>query len=344
VRSVALALGLTLLVGPEAHADPSETFRFSWTRGEGAGSCPDARALAARAAERLGRNPFSDGAEQSIEGSVLRVGERFHAELFVRDAMGIARGARELSAGGADCRELADAVVLAVVLAIDPNAALSGVPAPPPAPAPLPAPAAETPPVVEPPRLEACPVVRCPPSEPRPSATSSLPPRRPHASVVGRGVLATGVLPGDALGAGVFGEVGRERLRAALGMRYFPEVTTGEGRFGFGMTVGTAGLVAAVRLTREFELSLLAELEAGALHAVVYELEPVEPGDRLWVAAAAGARFGFSGLSPLRVELGASLVVPFVRPVFEVRGTPEPVFQSAPVGGLFYLGLGFGTL
>ena len=51
----------------------------------------------------------------------------------------------------------------------------------------------------------------------------------------------------------------------------------------------------------------------------------------------------FAGLGPLRLELGADLVVPFVRPEFEVRGIAGPVFQSEPIGGFLYLGVGVGA-
>jgi hypothetical protein len=337
----AAALALALLCVRSARADTSDSFRFSWVRGDGAGSCPDTRALAVRVEQRLGRNPFSDSAEQSIEGSVVQRQGLYRAELRVRDSAGVSRGTRELSAGGPDCSELAEAVVLAVVLAIDPNAALGGSPVPP-AVAPV-APPPAAPPVVDPPALAPCPAPRCPPSPPCPRATCPMPPALATGGLIGRAVLAAGILPGIVPGAAVFGEMGNERVRASLGFVYFPESATDGGSYAFGLTAGSAGASFAWPLADGLELSALGELELGALHAVVYELPPVEPGDQLWFAAAAGPRLGFFALSPLRLELGASLVVPFVRPAFEVRGVAEPVFQSAPVGGFFYLGAGLGT-
>ena len=339
-RGRLVALAFALLVPRGAHAE-AEMFRFSWVRGDGAGSCPDGRSLAARVAERLGRNPFSDTAVESIEGSVVRVGDRFHAALHVRDAAGVARGTRELSALGTDCGELADAVVLAVVLTIDPNAALEGKPAPPPATVTPPSPVA--PPVSGPPPLDACPVVRCPPPRPCPEASCPPLPLFANGALALRGLLAVGVLPEVAPGAGAFGELGTQRVRAALGMRYFPESSTGGGSYAFGLTAGTLGALYAWPVADGFEVSLIGELELGAIHAVVHEIEPVEPGDRPWVAAAAGPRLLVTALSPLRVELGGSLVVPFVRPIFEVRGLAEPVFQTSPVAGFGYLGVGLGT-
>jgi len=336
-----VAFALALLCARSANAESSASFRFSWARGDGAGSCPDGRTLASRVEASLGRNPFSDSAEQSIEGSVVRQENRYRAELRVRDAAGVARGTRELSSDGADCGELAEAVVLAVVLTIDPNAALGGSPAPaavaPPHAAPPP-----TAPAVEAPALAACPAARCPPAPPCPRTACPSSPVLASGTVVGRALFAAGILPGIVPGAAVFGEMGTERVRGSLGVVYLPE-STKDARYGFGLTAGTLGAAFVWPVADGFELSALGELEVGALHVVVYELEPVRPGDQLWLAAAAGPRLGFSGLSPLRVELGASLVVPFVRPAFEVRGIAEPVFQSAPVGGFFYLGAGLGT-
>ena len=326
------------LVALPAHAEEPESFRLSWVRGEGAGTCPDGRTLAARVSERLGRNPFSETGAQSIEGSVVVRDGRFQAELRVRDAGGVARGSRELSANGSDCVELAEAVVLAVALTIDPNAALGGPPA---QQAPLPVPLAAPP--SEPPALQECPAVRCPPSEACPLLLCPATAPSLHHGLVARALLAAGVLPGLAPGAAVFGEIGTRRLRAALGMRYFPERDTSDGRYGFGLTTGTAGAVVVWPLAPGFELSALAELEIGAIHAVVREREPVEPGDQPWFAASAGPRVALSKLAPFRVELGVSLIVPMIRPAFDERGVSEPVFQSAPVAGLGYLGVGLGT-
>jgi hypothetical protein len=337
----ALAFGSVALAARPARADGAETFRFSWARGEGSGTCPDGSTLAARVAERLGRNPFSESAAQSIEGNVSRGADGFHAELFVRDGSGVALGNRELSSAGADCKELADAVVLAVVLTIDPNAALGGTTAPPAAVTAVPT--AEPPRLAEPPAIGACPPQRCPPSEPCPDKPCPPAPRSANAAVAGRGVLSVGILPGVAPGAAVFGEMGSARVRASLGMAYLPESKTASGAYGFGLTTASIGAVLAWSLGEGLELSALGELELGAIHAIVYDLEPVNPGDEPWVAAAAGPRLGVWILSPLRFELGASVLIPFIRPSFEARGVSEPAFQSAPVGGLGYVGVGLGT-
>jgi hypothetical protein len=126
-------------------------------------------------------------------------------------------------------------------------------------------------------------------------------------------------------------------------MAYFPEVPTSDERYAFGLTAGSLGALYAWPVGGGFELSAVGELELGALHAVVFDTVPVNPGDRLWLAGALGPRLAVAGLGVLRLELGVNLVVPFVRPEFEVRGIAEPVFQSAPVGGLLYVGAGVGA-
>ena len=150
------------------------------------------------------------------------------------------------------------------------------------------------------------------------------------------------MLPGLAPGAAVGGEVGGAELRGSLGIVYFPETATADDRFAFGLTTGAVGVVLAWPLAAGFELSAAAELEVGAIHSVVFENDPVDPGDQLWLAGALGPRLGFLGWRPFRLELGASLIVPMTRPSFEVRGVEGVAFQSAPVGAMAYVGAGFG--
>ena len=334
----AFALAFAVLPVRSALADEPAPFRLSWVRGEGAGSCPDARSIAARAAERLSRNPFSETAKQSIEGSVAREGDELAAVLRLRDEAGVEHGRREIRSRQIDCVELGDAVVLAVVLTIDPNAAHADAPAPP---APTSSPQAP-PAATEPPALGVCPVARCPTLPPCPPARCPAPPPLENVALAARFVFGVGILPSFSPGAAAVGEVGAPRVRGSFGVVYFPEVTTSDERYAFGLTTGFLGAVFAWPVASGVELSGTAELEIGAIHAVVFESVPVDPGEEWWVAGALGPRLGFLGLSPLRLELGVSMVVPLARPSFKVRGIAEPVFQSAPVGGFAYAGLGFG--
>jgi hypothetical protein len=159
-------------------------------------------------------------------------------------------------------------------------------------------------------------------------------------ALTARVLAGAGMLPEVAPGAAVAGELGGARVRGTLGMIYLPEVSTSDELYAFGLTAGSIGALLAWPVGGGFELSALGELELGTIHAVVFESNPVDPGDRPWVAGALGPRLAFTGPGLLRLELGANLVVPFVRPRFEVRGIAGPVFQSASVGGLAYFGIG----
>lgn len=320
---------------PAGAQDATPHVRLSWSRGDGAESCLDSRELAERVRARLGRDPFEEGAEINIEGIVTRASDAFRAELRVRNGARAQLGRRELSSPLPDCAPLGDAVVLAVALAIDPNAAAyaptgpSGA-APPPAAEPLGL-------WTENPVVSCPPAPSCPAPEPCPRCEA---PRGDHVEVAARGVVAGGVLPGPSPGAALFAAYGGAALRGTLGITYLPGREL-EGRpFSFGLTAGAAGACwVPVRLA-PLEGALCGEVQLGAVHAVVRELTPLKTGDHLWVALGAGPLVSIGLVPPLRLELGATILVPLERKQFAVVGEPTPAFESAPVGALGFVGLG----
>ncbi|HET9933077.1 MAG TPA: hypothetical protein VFQ35_20380, partial [Polyangiaceae bacterium] len=90
-------------------------------------------------------------------------------------------------------------------------------------------------------------------------------------------------------------------------------------------------------------LSACATLGVGAMHAVVRELTPLDPGDRVFAAASLGPELSVGLAAGIRAELGAMAFVPLVRPEFVQRGVAEPVFESRVVGVLGLAGLAFQT-
>jgi hypothetical protein len=78
----------------------------------------------------------------------------------------------------------------------------------------------------------------------------------------------------------------------------------------------------------------------GAIHAVVYVLEPTTPGQQLWggLEVTPGIRVRLAG--PVVAEAGAELVVPVTRQQFTVGGRPGVAFQETPVAGVAFLGFG----
>jgi hypothetical protein len=320
------------------------TAQLEWARAEGAESCPSAAEVRRDLATRLGRDPFTPSASMSIEVMLTRTAneQEWRASLVVRAADGRTTGTRSLASTAPDCAPLAAATTLAVALSIDPDAKLA------PAAARSPLVAIPTPPA---PREEAPArsTAEAPPSTPsRPPAaadTVASPKEREknvNVSVALRGGAALGVLPNIAPALGVAAGVDlRPRFEIHAGTWWLPEQRTDDGQFGFGLTGLSAGACYhALDGRGPFRVSGCADAIAGAIHAVVYELTPSHPGDRLWVALEPGVRVQIALVKPLSVELGAAMLVPLGRYTFTVGGRDASAFESATVGGIGHVGVG----
>jgi hypothetical protein len=119
-----------------------------------------------------------------------------------------------------------------------------------------------------------------------------------------------------------------------------PEVRTAAGDFGFGLTAAWLGACAQAWGERAVALSACGKLFAGGIHAVVYALEPTQPGDRLWAAASVSAQIRVRVVGPLVAELGAEGLVPITRQPFLVHGQSGTVFQESVVGAAGFAGVG----
>jgi hypothetical protein len=156
-----------------------------------------------------------------------------------------------------------------------------------------------------------------------------------------RGVLADGLLPSASPGVEVAGKLPVSGIvQVAAGAILLPEVRTAASDLGFGLTALWAGACADVWSGPWGAASLCAAAMLGAIHAVVYVLEPTTPGQQLWGAASVtpGIRVRIAG--PLIMEVGGELIVPATRQQFTVGGRPGVAFQEPPVAGLGFLGLG----
>jgi hypothetical protein len=326
------------------HARAEETrVRLSWVRADDGTSCLDQHGLEAGVRARLGRDPFARDAPLSIEGTVARVGKLFRAELRVRDESGTVVGDRVLETSTPDCEPLAEAVVLAVALTIDPSAT-----APPGGQAPLPPSAS----VVEgaavappsPPPV-ACPLPSpCPPAVPCRECPPVAPPRA-RVTTTMRAVASVGVLPGIAPGVSVAGGRVEDGLTVSIGLTWLPSSSTSDGRFSFGLATASAGACYGAPVGGGLRLDACGEAQAGAIYSAVRDgrtLAPLDVGDHPWLAIAAGPRLSSDGRSPFQVEGGVLIIVPIIRESFGIQGDPGPVFEPSAVGGLAYVGLGFG--
>jgi hypothetical protein len=229
-RRLALALGAALVAGAgTAHADT--TAQLDFQRRPGAELCPAAPAVRSAVAQRLGFDPFRPDGAKRIRCTVGGDDAGLVARIEVADEAGRVAAERVLTSPLADCRELSDAIVLALSIAINPLLALEparppvGGPSPSPAPAgtaaatppPPPAAPAEVPPAAP---AEAPPPI----PKPRPVATNSStsPPASARLGELSLGIdalVAVGLGPGPAFGTGLRVGLGRTRLLLELEVR-----------------------------------------------------------------------------------------------------------------------------
>ncbi|HEY2404626.1 MAG TPA: hypothetical protein VGI10_01415 [Polyangiaceae bacterium] len=135
VRCLALVAACALQ-SSLGRAAPGEAARLQYARTEAAQGCPDAAALKAAVAARLGYDPFFPAARQTVVVEIVAEETKLSARMSLVDANGIIRGSRELSDPARNCEELLASLALAISIALDPNAALADDtdPMPPPRP------------------------------------------------------------------------------------------------------------------------------------------------------------------------------------------------------------------
>jgi hypothetical protein len=344
--AAAVALGVVGL--PRRALAAPEPVRLVWVRGEHAEACSDGPTMASAVSSRLGETVFSDAAKRSIEGFIERVAGRWTARIYEHTASGQLVGSRELSSDAADCAPIESAVTLAIALAIDPDAALRPAGSSPAASrpvspaAPLP-PAASCPPCPAPvcPAPAPCPMpLPCPTAKPCPRAEASR--AVTTATVSLRGVLAGGLLPSASAGAEVAGDVSVSgAVHATVGALLLPEVRTALADLSFGLTAVWAGACVDGWGGRWGGTSLCATAMLGAIHAVVYVLEPTTPGQQLWAGVGVTPKIRVHLVGPLVWEAGGELIVPVTRQEFTVGGRPGVAFQESAVAGVGFMGLGW---
>ncbi|APR81318.1 Hypothetical protein A7982_06665 [Minicystis rosea] len=308
----------------------SEPVHFAWVRGQGAGACRGQQQIADQVTARLGRDPFGPNAKRSIDAYVTRSEKGWRAEIYVRSGDGSLGGARELTSEAQDCASIEAASVLAIALAIDPDA---GTRPPPPAP----------PPSHAPPAASAAPLPpQAAPAPPPPSLAVREPPA--GLGAIGAALRAgagVGLLPKAAPALALTAHVGVSRIVQITGEAlWMPEVRANDTRFAFGLTAFALGACVDVMRQRWADLAACGSLWGGALHAVVYTLAPTQPGQRAWAAAAASPRFRVRLAPHFHAEVGTQVLVPLIRQPFTVTGSKEPVFQQAPVTAVPFAGIG----
>ncbi len=318
VISTIASCALAGLVAAAAVVAPSGKVRLAWVRAEGASLCPAVEAVRDNVGRKLGWNPFDDGAPKSFEVVARRSDRVWIADIYSYDAQRGTSGFRQVRSDANDCRELVDAVALALALAIDPEATL-GAPA-----GPRPSPRMATP-------------------EPGPLPPAAVP-RAWHSMLTARGLAAVGALPRFALGAAIAATVdGPSRLALSTGAFLLPNVRTEPNApvFGFGITAGWLDGCFVLHQAANTDVRACSGLRLGALHAVVYTPAPTDPGDRVWSALGASFAADQRLFGSVFIEVGLEATVPLLRYRFFAENLPGVIFEQPPVFGSGFVGIGF---
>lgn len=310
-------------------ASAQTTTAFSWARGPGAEACASEEAITRSVAARLGREPFAHEAGDApahIEGLVLRDAAGWHVEITVRGHAGETLGARHLESAAATCTSLDEAAALSIALILDPES-LSRPP--------VPVAVVEEAPeetTSEPPE---CPVT---PTEamvcPAPEG------HRLEGTLAVSAAGSVGLLPSPWAGVSVDGAIALDPLvQLEVGLTYWPEQRGGlfGSRVGVGLTTGRLGVSVPYFREGGLTLEVAGAVHVGAMHTVIFSIEPAQPGDQLFLAADVRARARWAFAAPLALVVDVAAVIPIVRNVLRVDGGPS--FSPEPVAGNLLVGL-----
>ncbi len=325
------------LLAAAAPSAPVPPVRLVWARGQNADACASQSAIEREVRDRLGRDPFAAEASRSIDVVVERSDDAWSAHVVVRDDQGKTLGRRDYTTRSTDCVSIQSAAVLAIALAIDPNARLlppaASSSASVPAPSPLPLP---PPPVVS--------------FSPPPAPVASFappPPALPAAPADGGSALslragfAAGLVPKTSAAMELSGVQSlRGPWAATASALWVAESFASDNRFSFGLSAFSAGGCVQTPSGASWSAGGCLSGWIGSTYAVVHALLPTHPGARSFYAFSLSPFFRASIAGPLHFELAGDLFVPALRRAFTVTGWQEPAWRQPSVAGSLTGGFG----
>lgn len=322
-------------------------------RDDAAATCPDEDELAARVRARLGSEPFLDDDDTSsvlehragreLRVGVARDGSSLEARVVLFSPAGTRLGRRTLR-GDLDCVRLADDLVLAMAIAIDPLLLVRRRPAPPPSETATPMQEAPGEPTASESLVEEGPVVPVAPIVRR-RARSALELPAP-VSIVGRGVLLATAGIGVIAAPTIRGEVSFDYgvldidvgARLDLPARYPIEETGGAALLD--LTLVTAQLAPCLGWTWDIMTARgCGVVEGGALVSQGVGFVRDRSVTTPWVALGARAALDFRIWPTFGLVLTGDLSAPLVRPRFVDEVSGAVYAQPGPVVGSLGLGL-----
>ena len=265
----------------------------------------------------LGYDPFRDSAEQTVSAHLGPGRRGLEAVIELHDAAGLERGARRIAPGQKDCAQLAEAVALAMAIAIDPLVLERAA-----------RPKVQRTPTV--PRAG----VAMPPGNSRatPTQPEAAPVRAPIAGRIGiSGHGAFGVAPAATAGFDLLAGLRRGRFSAGLGARLdlpaYRDVDGGRisawAALGQGLACVHAGSVAACAMGA-----------GGVLRVDGHEFHDARGKTRPWAGAGGRLAVEFPLAGRLALQAYGDLLFAFTRTALLVDDHPlwETPAVSAAVG------------
>jgi len=124
VSLIAAAVSVPVDVAAATPASPAAraAVRLDYTRGPGAGQCPDRDAVRAEVTRRLGYDPFAERGERALRCEIRADGPGLRAQIEVQDAEGRPAGQRVLTSRRTDCSDLMPGLLLVLTVAATPPA------------------------------------------------------------------------------------------------------------------------------------------------------------------------------------------------------------------------------
>jgi len=322
-RCASLLVALLVWTGLVANANASPSAKLTYVRGVGAEKCPDEAALRRAVAARLGFDVFFPWARRTVLAEITKGPRGFRAKLQIISEDGVVLGVRSLDATSDNCADVAQALALAMSIAVDDF----GLDEPPP-PVAAPDPSPQAPSAPEPSAAAPLPPPPDDPSEP----TSPPATRGPRYSIALTPTLSLGIAPSPSVG-----------LRGAFDVRLARSFSLGIGVQGDLPASGghvqthalSGSLVPCLLLPRP--LFFCAVLSAGDFHEIGVGVINAQPGDALFVSIAprVGVALPIGSRFFALAEADAAFVV--LRPNVQVSGMPafQPhiLSPSLAVGG-----------
>jgi hypothetical protein len=339
----AFALGL-LSVTTVSAEELKRAATLQWVRMPGAEACSDAVALSRAVDAKLGRAVFTapSAAMLIVEGRAERIEDgSYRAVLSLVDEQGNELGSREVRSIRSDCKELSEAVAVVLAVMVDPDGKLAEAPvaspadasAPGPASNAAPAPAAEAP---KPPTCPACPIV--------------APPVRPEADAAAFVRLALGQLPDPVFAVGLSFELafpgwGGARVEAVGSDDQDKQLRALPGAGArLRMIYAALSLCPVWVANKRMRFSACMGAQAGVMQSRSHGLDTRDrDATDVLVSGEGAGRYALRLGKGVSLHVGASLIVPIVRPLYEARlddGSRETLFEPRAIAGAFDLGIG----